>query len=155
MNSSRKRLSAYVREALDAFTFSRDLHPFALLYATATTQYFNSFTPLPKSDHVLTVKNFQGHRKGVRTGSIIWEYCIHLSTNFIHQKSYPSTNQFLVEQGVFFSWDANSCILYWFVLNGSSSTMTKQAAANIQNVCFRVHDCDLIMEFNIQGKYSI
>ena len=63
LNASRSRLSVYVSEALEAFTTSRDLHPFALLYATATLQNFNAFTPLPKSDQVLSVKNFRGHRK--------------------------------------------------------------------------------------------
>ena len=151
LNDSGERLSAYVIEALEVFTSSRDLHPFALLYAKATSQNFNTFTPLPKSDQVLTVKNLRGHRYGVRIGyrRTVPQFLI---VNFVHQKSYPKTNQFLIEQGVFFSWDANSSILYWLVLNGQSSTLSKQQAAKIQNVCFRVHDSDLIMEFNIQGK---
>ena len=151
LNDSGERLSAYVIEALEVFTSSRDLHPFALLYAKATSQNFNTFTPLPKSDQVLTVKNLRGHRYGVRIGyrRTVPQFLI---VNFVHQKSYPKTNQFLIEQGVFFSWDANSSILYWLVLKGQSSTLSKQQAAKIENVCFRVHDSDLIMEFNIQGK---
>lgn len=145
-------------EALEAFTTSRDLHPFALLYATATLQNFNAFTPLPKSDQVLSVKNFRGHRKLSEREVICKLYCIEYATksthlcDFGHLKSYPNTNQFLVERGAFFSWDVNTCILYWFVLNGPNSTMTKQAANNIQNICFRLHDSDLILEFNILGK---
>ena len=72
--------------------------------------------------------------------------------HFGNSKSYPNTNQILIEQGVFFSWDTDSRVLYWFVLNGNSSTLTKQAAADIHNICFMIHDKDLNLEFNIKGQ---